>query len=134
MPHVIEIDDTRSVLRDRLDVSPDGAAPLARIHRLADGDALALLCAPATRDGLAVLGNVVRIAWGESTVVRVGGRRIGITWSSELRRELARGGTCRLCGGTLPPGEPVAVCHCESPYHEECDEARFDCLSCGAPA
>jgi len=134
MPHEIDFDNTKTLLRDRLDVAADGGAPLARIHRLADGDALALLAAPATRDGAAVLGNVVRVDWGQSTVLRLAGRRLALVWNAEVRRETASGGTCRLCGGAFTRGETIVVCACESAHHEECDAHRVDCLTCGAPA
>jgi len=134
MPHEIDFDNARTLLRGRVDVAPDGATPLARIHRLADGDALALLAAPATRDGVPVLGNVVRVGWGESTVLRLAGHRLALVWSAELRREAAAGGTCRVCGGAFTRGESIVVCACESAHHEDCHRLRTDCLSCGAPA
>jgi hypothetical protein len=133
MPHEVLIAGERLTLRDELSVGAWGDGPLLWLRRLANGDAVVVTAAAATRDGLPLLGGIGVVEWGTSALLRAAGVRVEIAWRVVAERRPAEGREeCPICFGGLERGVPAIACRCESLFHDECNAARIDCPDCGA--
>jgi hypothetical protein len=134
MPHDMVIEGERFPVRDVTEIARGCTRPLLRAHRTSAGDLVVIAATSATRDGAPLLGNLAVVAWGTSALLRIGDRRVEAAWrDAEERRAAAAGERCRLCFGPFASDEAAVVCRCACVFHEDCNLARVDCPSCGAP-
>ena len=120
-------------VRHAADVGGAPATPLLRVRRCADGSAVCITAADALRDGLPLLGNLTRIEWGSSALLRIGRTRVEIRWRAACERRPADAGACcRVCFGRFALGEVAVACVCGVLFHNDCERARLTCPGCGA--
>jgi hypothetical protein len=125
----------RLVINDK-PLAPDEISSVSthvRFHAL-DEDCLAVICARvATRDGVAITGNLAVVERGEGALIRCGGLRLEVVWEAQCERLVVPAQRrCRLCFGGFAADESGVRCVCNSWFHDLCDRVRRDCPACGA--
>src|SRR2546426_12689226 len=108
MPHALLTDTGTLLLHDVLDVGGGAEQPHLRLHALRGGDAVAIVSADATCDGLPLLGQLALVPWGRGALIRYGRVRAEIAWRAcSERRAAATGERCRVCFRACAPGPAV---------------------------
>jgi hypothetical protein len=134
MPHVIDVDGSRTVLRSGVDLGRNGGRPLLRFVPLESGDLVVFAPAGAALDGRPMVGGIAVVSWGAGALVRARDLRVVVRWehAREIRSAPA-GSRCGLCFGPAA-SETVVVCYCRTPVHEDCFAVLINCSSCGEAA
>lgn len=135
MPHVIVVANTRTSLRDVVELGRNGEPPRLRFHPTPAGDVVVLAVAASRIDGRPLIGGLAVVEWGAGALVRAQDLRVEIVWEAGRTTRAAAGRQrCVLCYGAFGLRETIVACACDSPLHADCAAAMISCPSCGAAA